>query len=89
LELPRERLRVILGGWVLDYPTELMVVSIYTNRSRAQRIRAVDYDRYELGESLVAAQRGFYRGGTFGGHRTCIAWLAAMWYSVWTRSGRQ
>jgi hypothetical protein len=79
LELPGERLRVILGGWVLDYPTEFTVVSIYTDRSRAQRIRAVDCDRYELGESLVAAQRGFYRGGTSGGHRTCVAWLAATW----------
>jgi hypothetical protein len=31
LELPRERLRVILGGWVLDYPTELTMASIYSN----------------------------------------------------------
>jgi hypothetical protein len=28
-ELPGERLRIILGGWVLDYPTELTVASIY------------------------------------------------------------
>jgi hypothetical protein len=44
-ELPGKRLRMILGGWVLDYPTELMVASIYRDRSRAQRIRAADRDR--------------------------------------------
>jgi hypothetical protein len=44
-ELPGERLRMILGGWVLDYPMELTVASIYRDRSRAQRIRAADRDR--------------------------------------------
>jgi hypothetical protein len=38
LELLSERLRVILGAWVLDYPTELTVASIYSDRLRAQRI---------------------------------------------------
>ena len=33
-ELPGERLRMILGGWVLDYPTELTVASIYSNLER-------------------------------------------------------
>jgi hypothetical protein len=45
LELLSERLRVILGGWVLDYPTELTVASIYSDRLRAQQIRAANCDR--------------------------------------------
>jgi hypothetical protein len=38
LGLTGDRLRTILGGWVLDYPTELAAGSIYTHRERWSRI---------------------------------------------------
>jgi hypothetical protein len=34
LELLRERLLVILGSWMLNYPTKLTVASIYRERER-------------------------------------------------------
>jgi hypothetical protein len=40
LKLPGDRLRTILGGWVRDDPTELMVASIYTRQKRWPGIRA-------------------------------------------------
>jgi hypothetical protein len=36
LKLSSDRLRAILGGWVHDDPTELMVASIYTRQERCR-----------------------------------------------------
>jgi hypothetical protein len=38
LELLRERLLLILGSWMLNYPMELTVASIYRERERWSRI---------------------------------------------------
>jgi hypothetical protein len=37
-ELTGDQLRVILGGWVLDYPTELTVDAIYRAQQRWRSI---------------------------------------------------
>ena len=39
MELTDDRLRAILGGWVHDDPTELMVASIYSKQERWPGIR--------------------------------------------------
>jgi hypothetical protein len=43
-ELASDQLRAILGGWVLDYPTELAVASIYRAQQRWPGITVVTHD---------------------------------------------
>jgi hypothetical protein len=64
-----DQLRMILGGWVLDYPMELAVRSIYTHRERWSRI----WTRHTAagGKETLPVQwiRGLYRGGHSGDQR--------------------
>jgi hypothetical protein len=64
--LPGEQLRLILGGWMLDYLTELMVASIYTERERWPGIAEMTRGGRRRGNSLARViggkPRGIYSG---------------------------
>jgi hypothetical protein len=64
-----DRLRTILGGWVLDYPTELTARSIYTHHERWSRIWTRHTAAGGKEASLVQWIRGLYRGGHSGDRR--------------------
>ena len=78
-KLAGDQLGAILGVGVLDYLRSLRWLQFIEKLSGGVQFCAERPAAETKGESLVAAQRGFYRGGTSGDHRICVARLAATW----------
>ena len=61
-ELAGDQLRAILGGWVLDYPTELAVASIYRAQQRWPGIAVVTRGGRRRGSLLARVIGGKLHG---------------------------
>jgi hypothetical protein len=72
-ELAGDQLRAILGGWVLDYPTELAVASIYRAQQRWPGIAVVRRGGRRRGSLLARVIGGKPRGIHSGDQRRAKA----------------